>query len=170
MKFHCNEKHLDIKILPLIFFAMESGAHIRLILWKTERAVERVDLRSMVDTGLGASDFAILEALLHKGPLQIGQIGEKVLLTSGSMTAAVNRLEQNGLVKRSRTIKDARCCAVALTRKGRNIIEPAYARHAENLEKVASVLTSDERSELVRLLKKLGTHAARISLEKQENR
>lgn len=149
---------------------MESGVHIRLIMWKTEKAVERVDLQSMADTGLGASDFAILEALLHKGPLQIGQIGEKVLLTSGSMTAAVNRLERNGLVKRSRTIRDARCCAVALTRKGRKFIEPAYARHAKNLEKVASVLTSEERSELVRLLKKLGTHAARIGIENQGNR
>lgn len=147
---------------------MVNGANIRRVLWRAEKALERIDLQSMADTGLGVSEFSILEALLHKGPLQIGQIGEKVLLTSGSMTAAVNRLERNGLVKRTRTIRDARCCTVALTRKGRKIIEPAYARHAKNLEEVASVLTTDERSEIARLLKKIGTHAARISLEKQE--
>ncbi len=150
-------------------FPMENGAHIRLILWKAEKAVERIDLQSMADTGLCASDFAIMEALLHKGPLQIGQIGAKVLLTSGSMTAAVNRLESNGLVKRTKTSKDARCCTVALTRKGRTVIEPAYAEHARNLEKVAAGLTPEERSEMVRLLKKLGNHAARIGIEKRGN-
>lgn len=148
---------------------MEKGTHIRLVLWKAEKAVERIDLQSIADTGLCASDFAIMEALLHKGPLQIGQIGEKVLLTSGSMTTAVNRLERNGYVKRTQKIEDARCSEVALTRKGRKIIEPAYSKHGKNLEKVAEGLTPEERSELVRLLKKLGYHAVRIGLEKCEN-
>jgi MarR family 2-MHQ and catechol resistance regulon transcriptional repressor len=65
-------------------------------LWKAEKTFERIDLKSIADTGLCNSDFANMEALLHKGPLQIE---ERVLLTSGSMTAAVNRLERIGIGK-----------------------------------------------------------------------
>lgn len=141
---------------------MEKGTHIRLVLWKAEKAFERVDLKSIAGTGLCPSDFAIMEALLHKGPLQIGQLGEKVLLTSGSMTAAVNRLERNGYVKRIKKIEDARCSNVVLTARGREIIEAAYSKHEKNTERVAEGLTPEERGELVRLLKKIGTHAAGI--------
>jgi MarR family transcriptional regulator, 2-MHQ and catechol-resistance regulon repressor len=144
---------------------MTTGAYIRLILWKAERAVTKADRKSIQDSGLGLSDFAIMEALLHKGPLMINQIGEKVLLTSGSMTAAINRLEKEDYVKRIKDTEDGRCCYVALTKSGQNVIEAAYAGHVKNLEKVADVLSSEEKVELVRLLKKLGHHANRIELK-----
>jgi len=82
---------------------METGPHIRLVLWKAAKAVEKADRASIAGTGLGSSDFTIMEALLHKGPLQINQIGERVLLSSGSMTVAVNRLENKGLFSELRT-------------------------------------------------------------------
>ena len=88
---------------------MVTGPRIRLVLWKTAKAVEKVDRASIAQTGLGLSDFTIMEALLHKGPLPINQIGEKVLLTSGSMTAAVNRRESKGLVTRMQDPADGRC-------------------------------------------------------------
>lgn len=144
---------------------MERGTHIRLILWKTEKAVERIDLESIAGTGHCPSDFAIMEALLHKGSLPIGEIGDKVLLTSGSMTAALNRLERKGYVKRTRRKEDARCCEVTLTPAGRRVIKAAYSKHEKRLEKVADVLTAGERQELVRLLKKIGYQAARIDLK-----
>jgi len=56
---------------------METGSHIRLVLWKSNKAVEKVDKESIAQTGLGLSDFSIMEPLLHKGPLPINQIGEK---------------------------------------------------------------------------------------------
>ncbi len=59
---------------------METGPHIRLILWKAAKAVKKVDRAGIAQTGLGFSDFTIMEALLHKGTLQINQIGEKALL------------------------------------------------------------------------------------------
>jgi MarR family 2-MHQ and catechol resistance regulon transcriptional repressor len=138
---------------------MQTASHIRLVLWKAAKAVEKVDRASIAQTGLGFSDFAILEALLHKGPLFINQIGEKVLLTSGSMTAAANRLENKGLVKRMRDPSDGRCFYLQLTKKGHKTIKEAYAKHALNLEKIAGVLSDAERSELVRLLKKIGLFA-----------
>ena len=140
---------------------METGSHIRLVLWKAAKAVEKVDRESIDQTGLGLSDFTIMEALLHKGPLTINQIGQKVLLTSGSMTAAVNRLERKGLVKRIQDASDGRCFYVRLTKRGRKVINDAFSRHQQNLEKVAEVLTREERTELVRLLRKLGFHAER---------
>ena len=138
---------------------METGPHIRLVLWKAAKAIEKVDRASIAQTGLGLSDFAIMEALLHKGPLPINQIGEKVLLTSGSMTAAVNRMENKGLVKRIQDPSDGRCYYVHLTKRGRKIIKTAYAEHEKNLENSASVLSDGERQELVRLLKKIGLFA-----------
>jgi MarR family 2-MHQ and catechol resistance regulon transcriptional repressor len=141
---------------------METGSHIRLVLWKASKAVEKVDKTSIAQTGLGLSDFAIMEALLHKGPLPISQLGGKVLLTSGSMTAAINRLEKGGLVTRVQDQSDGRYCYVHLTKSGRNVIKEAYANHQVNLEKIAKILTSEERKELVRLLKKIGFHADRV--------
>lgn len=141
---------------------MESGAHIRLILARAAKAVEQVDRISIAKSGLNASDFSILEALLHKGPLPINTIGEKVLLTSGSMTAAANRLEKKGLLKRIQDPADGRCFHLHLTQAGRRLIETVFARHARQLERIADVLTPGERGELVRLLKKIGRHAQTI--------
>jgi MarR family 2-MHQ and catechol resistance regulon transcriptional repressor len=138
---------------------MITGPRIRLVLWKAAKAIEEVDKASIAQTGLGLSDFTIMESLLHKGPLPINRIGEKVLLTSGSMTAAVKRMEGKGLVKRIQDPSDGRCFYVHLTKKGRSTIKTAYAKHEKNLEKISSVLSEKERNELVRLLKKIGLFA-----------
>jgi MarR family 2-MHQ and catechol resistance regulon transcriptional repressor len=143
---------------------MESAANIRLVLWKAAKAIEKVDRTSIAETGLHLSDFQIMEVLLHKGPLPINAIGEKVLLTSGSMTAAANRLEKKRLVKRVQDPSDGRCFYVHLTDEGRDIIEKAFISHEQNLEKIAAVLSPDERDELVRLLKKIGYNAEKVKL------
>ena len=144
---------------------METGPHIRLVLWKAAKAVEKVDKESIAQTGLGMSDFAIMEALFHKGPLPINQIGEKVLLTSGSMTAAVSRIERRGLVKRIQDPADGRSFYVHLTKIGRKTIKAAFAEHEKNLEKIAGALSDEERKELVRLLKKIGLFAQTLKLK-----
>jgi len=143
---------------------MMSAAHIRLVLWKAAKAIERVDRASIAHTGLQLSEFAIMEALLHKGPLTITALGEKVLLTSGSMTAAINRLERRGYVRRRRDASDGRRFHIHLTDKGRSIIDRAYARHAANLERVAEALTPPEREKLVRLLKMIGRRAEAVAI------
>lgn len=70
-----------------------SGVHVFLVLWKAASAVQSYAEASVSDLEMCGSDFAVLEALLHKGPLPVNEIGKKVLLTSGSMTVAVDRLE-----------------------------------------------------------------------------
>lgn len=144
---------------------METGAHIRLILGKASKAIENIDLKSIAETGLNLSDFMIMETLLHKRPLPVNTIGKRVLLTSGSMTAAVKRLAEKGLVKRIQDTSDGRYFYLHLTKPGHSLIQQAYDKHARNLERIAGVLSPKERSELVRLLKKIGHHAQTLEIK-----
>ena len=114
---------------------------------------------SMTAQGLGVSDFMVLEVLLHKGPMTISAIGEKVLLASASMTSAIDRLEKRELVRRRSCSSDRRIRYVDLTPEGKKFIEEIYARHEKDLEKVASGLTEQERQVLYEGLKKIGLSA-----------
>ena len=141
---------------------MESGSHIRLVFGKAHMAIEQVDRESIGHTGLSVTDFMILEALLHKGPLPINTIGEKILLTSGSMTAAANRLVGRGLIERVQDPVDGRRFYLHLTNKGLQLISSAFQRHRETLDQLFECLDREERDEFVRLLKKVGYHAQQM--------
>src|SRR5207247_9442323 len=111
------------------------------------------------------------EALLHKGPLPVNEIGKKVLLTSGSITVAVDRLETKRFVERRAHGTDRRARIVHLTKEGRTLITRAYADHAADMERLAAVsLTRAERATLISLLKKIGYEAAGASEQGQDGR
>jgi MarR family 2-MHQ and catechol resistance regulon transcriptional repressor len=116
--------------------------------------------------GLGLSDFMVLEVLLHKGPLTISAIGEKVLLASASMTSAIDRLEKRGLVVRRSCNSDRRIRYVDLTPEGKSFIEEIYARHEKDLEFVTQGLSEAERRTLYEGLKKIGL-AAQVAVPTQ---
>jgi MarR family transcriptional regulator, 2-MHQ and catechol-resistance regulon repressor len=145
-----------------------SGVHVWLVLWKAAQAVEAYAKRSVGGSELCGSDFAVLEALLHKGVLPVNEIGRKVLLTSGSITVAVDRLEAKGLVERRASADDRRARIVHLTKEGRKLITRAYAEHAADMERLASGLSPSERATLIRLLKKIGYKAATALKQKAE--
>ena len=130
------------------------------VLVRCYRAVNQIAERSIADSGLCLTDFAALEALLHVGPLTITEIQGKVLLASGSMTAAVDRLENKGLVVRTAAPNDRRAKVVALTPEGKGVVTAAFRRHAAELEKAMAILHTSERQQLYGLLKKLGLFAA----------
>jgi len=138
------------------------GVHVWLVLWKATSAIEAHALQSIDSLGICHSDFAVLEALLHKGPMPVNAIGKKVLLTSGSSTTAVDRLEKRNLVERTWDHKDRRVCRVQLTTAGRRLIAKAFADHAETMERAAHGLTRLERETLLVLLKKLGLRAQEV--------
>lgn len=143
-----------------------SGVHVFLVLWKAASAVQTYAEKSISDLEMCGSDFAVLEALLHKGPLPVNEIGRKVLLTSGSITIAVDRLENKDLVERRSHGTDRRARIVHLTKAGRKLITRVYAEHAVDMEQLASAsLTKQERKMLIRLLKKIGYEAAGVSSE-----
>ena len=146
-----------------------SGVHVFLVLWKAARALEAYAEKSVSKLEMCGSDFAVLEALLHKGPLPINEIGKKVLLTSGSITVAVDRLETKGFVERRAHGTDRRARIVHLTKEGRKLITRAYADHAADMERLAlASLTRAERETLIGLLKKFGYKAAAASGQSKE--
>jgi MarR family 2-MHQ and catechol resistance regulon transcriptional repressor len=138
-----------------------SGVHLWLVFMKAFQALVPHAAGSIKRTKLGDSDFRVLEALLHKGPLPVNTIGPKVWLTPGSISVAVDRLVKKGLVARRERPSDRRVRQVELTAKGRALITRGFRQHAAAMENVACALSKKERLILQQLLKKLGKHAAK---------
>ena len=136
-----------------------SGTALWLIVWKAHDALREHAYRHIRSLGIGLSDFAVLEMVLHKGPAPVNAIGQKVGLTSGSITAAVDRLERKGLVARRPDPGDRRARVVHLTAGGRKLIARAFAGHAAAMETATSGLTAAGKAQAARLLKKLGLRA-----------
>jgi len=130
------------------------------VLARSHHSLRLLAERSIANTGLCLSDFGALEALLHKGPLTITEIQDKVMLASGSMTAAIDRLEKMRLVVRKSTAKDRRARVVQLTPEGKRVATASYEKHAKDLEQVASILSEKDKTQLYESLKKLGLFAA----------
>ena len=147
--------------MPKIY--QNSGSHLFLLFWKASHAVMRYDHKSIAAQGFASlSDYAVLEVLLHKGSLPVNAIGEKVLLTSGSITTAVQRLEKKGLVIRERSEGDARVVLVRLTNEGMNLIQEAFNAHAEDLDELFIEFSEDERTQFAGLMLKLGQRSQEL--------
>lgn len=140
------------------------GVHVWLVLWKAAQSVKAHASRHLSTLEIGASDFGILEVLLHKGELPVNTIGKKVFLTSGSITAAIDRIEGKGLVERRNHPKDRRVKVIHLTPKGRKFIENIFDDHSKAIEKTMSILSGSERDLLVKLLKKLGKNGEELAI------
>ena len=133
--------------------------HAWLVMMKAMQAISRYALANLEETGLGLSDFAVLEALLHKGPLPVNVIGPKVNLTPGSISVAVDRLFSKGLVSRAECSEDRRVRIVALTPRGKSVITPIFRAHVETMEKVFAGLSRHELRKLEQQLKRVGKQA-----------
>ena len=138
-----------------------AGVHVWLVLMKAFQALVPHAAGSIKRTQLGDSDFRVLEALLHKGPLPVNTIGPKVWLTPGSISVAVDRLVEKGVVSRKDHPDDRRVRQVELTAKGRALITRGFREHASAMETAVGVLSKNERLTLLQLLKKLGKYAAK---------
>lgn len=141
---------------------LAEGTHVFLVVWKAYRALRARAEASIKRADLGDSDFRVLEALLHKGPLPVNVIGNKVDLTTGSITSAIDRLEQKSLVARKNHPGDRRVRVVELTAKGQRVIEKAYEQHQLDMEEAVRGLSREERTLLVHLLKRLGKASEEI--------
>lgn len=130
-----------------------------LYLWiALTRALGSVEMqlcRQVGAHGLSLTEFGVLEALLHKGPLPIGEIGSTVLLTSGSMTYVIDKLERRGLLQRRRSEQDRRVQYAELTPEGRSLIETVFPEHAALLHDLTSVLTLEEKQDTAARLTRL---------------
>jgi len=108
----------------------------------------------------------VLEILLHKGPLPVNTIGPSVDLTPGSISIAVDRLVAKGLVSRVESAEDRRVRIVALTPRGKDLIDSAFRKHSGQMERVFSELSPDELRGLEAALKKIGNRAAALLEQK----
>jgi MarR family 2-MHQ and catechol resistance regulon transcriptional repressor len=134
-------------------------SHVWLVMLKAMRALTRYAAAGIEGTGLGDSDFRVLEVLLHKGPLPVNTIGPIVDLTPGSISIAVDRLVARGLVSRVESTEDRRVRIVTLTSRGRDLIVTAFRKHAGQLKRVFSELNPEELCALEEALKKIGKRA-----------
>jgi MarR family transcriptional regulator, 2-MHQ and catechol-resistance regulon repressor len=147
-------------------FLMAQGTqepeHVWLVMMKAMRALTRFAAAGIEETGLGLSDFGVLEALLHKGPLPVNAIGPIVDLTPGSISIAVDRLHAKGLVSRVESGEDRRVRIVALTPSGKDLIVPAFRKHSGQMRRVFSELSPEELRGFEVALKKIGKRAAAL--------
>jgi MarR family transcriptional regulator, 2-MHQ and catechol-resistance regulon repressor len=138
----------------------QNSDHVWLVMIKAMQALTRYATAGIEDTGLGNSDFRVLEVLLHKGALPVNTIGPMVGLTPGSISVAVDRLVEQGLVNRVESAEDRRVRIVALTPRGKGLIVPAFRKHSGQMRKVFSELSPEELRGLEVALKKIGKRAA----------
>ena len=141
---------------------IQGADHVWLVMMKAMRALTRYAATGIEETGLGLSDFGVLEILLHKGPLPVNTIGPIVDLTPGSISTAVDRLVAKGLVSRVESAEDRRVRIVALTPPGKDLIVSAFRKHSGQMRKLFSELSSEELRALEVALKKVGKHAAAL--------
>src|SRR5437667_8518975 len=170
-------KHLDVNIVDDVYFlkiqvfmtrGIQGTDHVWLVMMKTMRALTRYAAAGIEETGLGLSDFGVLELLLHKGPLPVNRIGPIVNLTPGSISSAVDRLVAKGLVSRVESAEDRRVRIVALTPRGKDLTASAFRKHSGQMKKVFSELSSEELRGLEVRLKKVGKRAAALMEERNQ--
>src|SRR5580658_2409662 len=146
----------------LMDHGIQETSHVWLVMLKAMRALTRYAAAGIEGTGLGESDFRVLEVLLHKGPLPVNTIGPIVDLTPGSISIAVDRLVAKGLVSRVESAEDRRVRIVALTSRGRDLIVTAFRKHAGQMKRVFSDLSPEELRGFELALKKVGKRAVAL--------
>ncbi len=124
----------------------------------------RMTTENIKNYGLTQPQFAVIEILGHLGPLRVGEICKKMLVTGGNMTLVLDNVEKMGLIERIHSKEDRRAIVVQLTKEGKDLFDKIFYSHAEYVTQLMSVLTQEEQKTLGDLLKKLG-----IALSNRKN-
>ncbi len=127
-----------------------------LVLMQTSKAIQERIKDEMAKNKLNVTEFSVLEVLYFKGKQTIHQIGDSILISSGSMTYVIDKLEQKGLLRRSPCSEDRRVIYVILSNDGIELMEKIMPAHEELIEYMFGSLTEDEDQALVNLLQKVG--------------
>jgi len=140
--------------------------HCWLVWIKAQEAAQDYLHRGIAETGISSMDFRVLEALLHKGPMPVNTIGPKVNLTPGSISVAVDRLLEKGLVSRKENPDDRRVRIVALTKSGKDLIVPIFRKHSAEIGRVFADTSPKELQIFENVLKKAGKRARALAEER----
>jgi MarR family transcriptional regulator, 2-MHQ and catechol-resistance regulon repressor len=133
------------------------------VLSRAQAAITAHTEASVVSHGLTITEFAILEALYHKGPMLLGEVQRKLLVSSGGITFLVDKLEKRGLVRRALCERDRRARYAELTSEGHALIARIFPAHAEAIRRAMSGLGLADQRKAIALLKTLGTEAAALA-------
>jgi MarR family 2-MHQ and catechol resistance regulon transcriptional repressor len=132
------------------------------------RAFRSIEAHAAADAArheLTLAEFGILEALWHKGPLLLGELGQTILVSSGGITFLVDRLERRGLVAREECEQDRRARYAVLTREGEKLVQRIFPEHARRIAEVLAGLEPAAQLQAAEMLKQLGRHAAEVESE-----
>src|SRR5918994_2190965 len=117
----------------------------------------------VAESGLTAAEFGALEALYHKGPMLLGDLQRRILVSSGGITYVVDRLERQGLVERRPCLTDRRGRDAGPPPRGGRALREIFPGHAESVRVALAGLSEEEKQQAITLLRKLGSHAAESS-------
>lgn len=146
----------------------ERALKLWVVLSRAHAAVAAHSQADIARHGLTPAEFGVLEALHHKGPLLLGEVQKKILVTSGGVTYLVDRLAARGLVERRRCDRDRRAYYAALTPEGEALIREIFPAHAQAVRHALAGLDEQEKDAAIRLLRTLGRHAAQTDAKSGE--
>ena len=130
------------------------SAYVKLL--RASETVHGEATRSLAGSGLSSSQFAVLEALYHVGPMCLSELARKILKSSGNLTMVVGNLEKRGLVTRRQSAQDRRFVSVAITEKGRKLMARIFPVHLARIIELMERLSPAQQDELAQLCRQLG--------------
>lgn len=133
------------------------------VLLRASQSIEEVLRKDMQKYGLNMTEFAVLELLYHKGEQPIQKIGEKILITSGSITYVVDKLEKKGFVERVACPNDRRVTFATITASGTTFMNEIFPQHEQKVAQIFDVLNDDEQQQFIEMAKTIGFHAKSVS-------
>ncbi|WP_247739026.1 MarR family transcriptional regulator [Bacillus sp. 165] len=137
---------------------IQKSLKVFIALSRTQRKLMDISNKSAQGWGLNPTEFAVLELLFHKGEQPLQRIGEKILIASGSITYVVDKLEKKDFAKRRPCPRDRRVIYAQLTQKGQELMEEMFPKHEVILHECMEMLTTEEKDQLLVLLKKVGCY------------
>ncbi|MFC5602885.1 MarR family winged helix-turn-helix transcriptional regulator [Sporosarcina koreensis] len=141
----------------------ERALKLFIVLSRASKVVLEEANRLIESYKLNPTEFAVLELLYHKGRQPIQKIGQKILLSSGSMTYVVDKLEKKGLLERVYCTEDKRITYMSITAAGKALIEEIFPSHEEKISELMSALSESEQDTAIELLRKLGLSIKNLS-------
>ena len=154
--FNTETKSADKRMLQL----RSPALRLWIRLARAFRAIEEAAARDVARHGLTLAEFGMLEAIHHLGPMPLGEIQRKILVSSGGVTYVADSLEKRGLIRRDTSDSDRRVRIAVLTEQGEELIQSIFPEHGRMLEETMSGLDPDEQEEAASLIRRLGLRAA----------
>ncbi|MFJ8066512.1 MarR family winged helix-turn-helix transcriptional regulator [Psychrobacillus sp. NPDC096426] len=133
------------------------------VLSRAHKVIHECTNQFFQENGLNPTEFAVLELLYHKGKQPLQQIGNKILLASGSITYVVDKLEGRGYINRVSSDTDRRVTYAEITKEGTTFMDELFPRHEQQLKQLMGVLSEQEKDQVIELLKKLGLSIKNLS-------